>query len=401
MNNSSLYIPKTIKVGFQERKDAFTKKLAYVIYTDDAGKLRKETSWQSWRDKKIEPEDYKNEPTSGFMLNRDIKRYNWSHFSSNRSYFRVHDPRGFEFEITPENLLGILMEGDCTRRLLDGEFVYAWDGTQLALLPVKSEAYEAATKFTTLQAGKIGVKNLVPGMVYRTKKMTDLVYIGKFPWFSRNTYDLATQNNNSGTPKFVFYELAFKKEKNPNLDNLSDEELDNYAEETTYSYRHETDGFVSQSSLSNLAGCVSQEPVANYAELMDRFNKITNSSRIKEVVLTPLKEKSSQDHWYGGFVETSPGTYVEYKLWSQWLNGSYQKPWAHPNNQVDCSKTTYVFSPEKGFMQQPEPSNTRYSYYATRFRMSWNELLKLEAKTLKLKFENGKIIRFDKLSYDW
>lgn len=39
---SNIFIPKKIKVGFQERSDTFTKKLAYVIYYDQKGKLRKE-----------------------------------------------------------------------------------------------------------------------------------------------------------------------------------------------------------------------------------------------------------------------------------------------------------------------------------------------------------------------
>ena len=45
------FIPKKIKVGFQERKDTYSGKLAYVIYYDEKNNLRKEQSWNSWRDK--------------------------------------------------------------------------------------------------------------------------------------------------------------------------------------------------------------------------------------------------------------------------------------------------------------------------------------------------------------
>lgn len=31
----SIYIPKKIKVGYQNRSDTYTKKLAYVIYYDE------------------------------------------------------------------------------------------------------------------------------------------------------------------------------------------------------------------------------------------------------------------------------------------------------------------------------------------------------------------------------
>ena len=45
----SIYIPKKIKVGYQDRSDTYTGKLAYVIYYDEKNKLRKEKSWNGWR----------------------------------------------------------------------------------------------------------------------------------------------------------------------------------------------------------------------------------------------------------------------------------------------------------------------------------------------------------------
>ena len=67
---SSIFIPKTINVGYQNRSDTYTGKLAYVIYYDEKGKLRKETSWNSWRDENIPNEEFENVPTSGFVLNK-------------------------------------------------------------------------------------------------------------------------------------------------------------------------------------------------------------------------------------------------------------------------------------------------------------------------------------------
>ena len=109
---SKIFIPAKIRVGFQSRKDTYTGKLAYIIYYDATGKLRKEASWKTWRSDEIAPEEFDNTPQKGFVINKGIRRYNWSHFGSNRSYIRVYDPRGIEFEITPENLVGILTETD-------------------------------------------------------------------------------------------------------------------------------------------------------------------------------------------------------------------------------------------------------------------------------------------------
>ena len=41
MQHDKLYIPKKIKVGFQEREDTFNGLLSYIIYWDDKGVLRK------------------------------------------------------------------------------------------------------------------------------------------------------------------------------------------------------------------------------------------------------------------------------------------------------------------------------------------------------------------------
>ena len=65
-------IPEKIHVGYQNRDDTYTGKLAYVIYTDDKGKLRKERSWNGWRDHKIDSQDFENIPTDGFVLNKKV-----------------------------------------------------------------------------------------------------------------------------------------------------------------------------------------------------------------------------------------------------------------------------------------------------------------------------------------
>ena len=101
--DESIFLPKTIRVGFQHRDDTYTKKLAYVIYYDEKGKLRKEASWSSWRDSNIEPEEYDNIPTEGFVLNKKVGGYK-SDWNFRQAYVRVYDPRGFEFEITVPNL---------------------------------------------------------------------------------------------------------------------------------------------------------------------------------------------------------------------------------------------------------------------------------------------------------
>lgn len=182
---SNIYIPKRINVGFQNRIGTYTGKLAYIIYWDEKNKLRKETSWNNWRDHDIEPQDFDNEPTEGFVLNKKVGDCNsgWNH---RYAYCRVYDPRGFEFEITIENLLYILENANCIKgKGLEGEFVYGWDGKDLVLLPVNSPDYKEIQSYTEIIStnNTIKLNDLVVGYTYETKTGEHLTYLGKHPYY--------------------------------------------------------------------------------------------------------------------------------------------------------------------------------------------------------------------------
>jgi len=179
---SNIFIPKQLNVGFQSRSDTYTQKLAYVIYYDQTGKLRKETSWNSWRDDKIDPVLLENEPTSGFVINKKAGGYDtgWNH---RNTYVRIYDPRDFEFEISVANLLYILENTNSIKgKGLKGEFVYGWEGTELILIPVESPDYKKMEEFSSiLQNHKhIKCKELKVGATYKTKANDSWIYMGRF-----------------------------------------------------------------------------------------------------------------------------------------------------------------------------------------------------------------------------
>lgn len=175
-----MHIPAKIKVGYQERSDTYTGLLAYVIYYDEKGVLRKQTSWEGWRHKKHEPHDFDNVPTEGFVLNRNgggASRYSWD---SRNEFVRVFDPRGFEFEISVANLLFILQECTSTKgKGIEGELVYAWSGTTLVLVPVDCQEYKESAAFTSLKSQKIGKALMVPGTKYQMKDTSEATYLGR------------------------------------------------------------------------------------------------------------------------------------------------------------------------------------------------------------------------------
>lgn len=183
--NTSIFVPKKLCVGYCNRKDTYTGKLAYVIYYDAQGKLRKETSWQNWRDNTIEPQEFDNEPTEGFVINKKVGGVGY--YNVRQTYARVYDPRGFEFEITIPNLLWILENCDCIKgKGLVGQFVYGWDNKDLVLVPVESPDYkEIQGKAEIAYENKfIKPSELVIGATYEMMDGRRRVYMGKFPYWS-------------------------------------------------------------------------------------------------------------------------------------------------------------------------------------------------------------------------
>lgn len=186
---TSLKVPDKLKVGFDKRHDTYDGKLSYIIYWDEKGVLRKESSWEGWRDKKIDPIEVDNVPTSGLVLNKKAGGYStgWNH---RQTYVRVYDPRGFEFEISIPNLMFILENCVCNKgKGLEGEFVYAWSGTELVLLPVDSPDYKEIMEYNTMVKEDLFVKpkELKPGYAYVKTNGEEEIFLGKFPKYDSYT----------------------------------------------------------------------------------------------------------------------------------------------------------------------------------------------------------------------
>lgn len=265
---SNLYIPQKIKVGFQKRSDTYNGKLAYIIFIDEKGVVRKEGSWESWRDKKIETMELDNTPQSGYVFNKGVERNNY-HFGSGRSYIRVHDPRNFEFEISVDNLIGILMNSDVSKRDIVESCVFAWAGKDLILLPTNSEQYKESQEFTKKQFKSISTKDLKKGFTYTRKKSDEpLMYVGYYEWYEVEGYNLSRTSKSKGK-KHVFYSNVTKQ--------------------------------FMVISTNTLAECINEEVDSSYADLVDEFE---NSIHHKPLVgfelkdIKSLKTKSYYHHFY-------------------------------------------------------------------------------------------------------
>lgn len=437
---TQLIIPKKIKIGFNLRPDTYSGKLGYVIYHD--GKIwRKEQSWESWRQKEatesdkekcvenytknyyepyhksnpgsypqalnynevpefykrqfkfaegVEPIECDNVPTEGFVLNKKVGGYksDW-HVRETKS--RVFDPRGFEFEIDIPNLLYILQETNSIKgKGLEGEFVYAWDGKELVLLPTCSPDYQSCLEFTKIQNNKVSAKNLIPGASYLTKREETYVYLGKFSWF------------------------PFEYPRSGNWENRYD--LKKSREEKLHMFFDEKNNLQILPSLKNISNVISDTPVDNYAELIEKFNTENYSNKvikldgkIEKIEFSYPQENSYSSYSITGkfYKKIGENTYIKYSIHSDYgRNYNYKL-----NKYIDEFKGFNVYKDyeikidEQGFLIQKklytEYENGRYVGHKNREM----EILKTEQDVLDKKFENlyvvlsnGKEIDYDTYS---
>lgn len=184
---SNAFIPKNIRVGYQNRSDTFTGKLGYVIYYDEKGKIRKEKSWKSWCSESLGSQELENLPKTGYILNRGVRRDQYGWFASGRAMARVYHPDGFEFEITIGNLMKIIEYSDINKQEIVEPCLLAWEGTDLVLIPTNSELYTNSIKYTEQQDEKLSAKSLTIGAYYRRKKSDvddpeTFMYMGYYPF---------------------------------------------------------------------------------------------------------------------------------------------------------------------------------------------------------------------------
>ena len=169
------------KISKTSEEDYIAERLSKISKDNLKYRLSKHSHNESFR-----PIEFSNVPTSGFTLNKDVRRDGY--WGNGHNMIRVYDPRGFEFEISVINLLFILMYVDCNSRELMGELVYSWNGKDLVLLPVGTQEYQSSVQHTADQHKKVSAKDLVPG-IYKTKQGVLVKYLGKFRVYENNNYE--------------------------------------------------------------------------------------------------------------------------------------------------------------------------------------------------------------------
>lgn len=192
-------IPKKLYVTIQYRKDASEGLLGFASpYTKDASFEKRKATQDQWAygygakftidadDEVFGEFDYNenhrgtqydalmllaagcypkildNVPLEGFEISKNVRRSGgWS--GAGNVLWRIADPRGYELEISSENLAKIL---DCVTivdGVIQGKCTWGRDGSKNILLPEASAPYQEATALTELIDANITIKDITPG----------------------------------------------------------------------------------------------------------------------------------------------------------------------------------------------------------------------------------------------
>ena len=189
--------PKEILVGYETTCVPKTgNRLAYVTYMKD-GKIYKQKSFDNWRNKEAGTKTYLNEPQQGFKVLFNVGGCK-SGWNVRQTYFRVLDPRGFEFEISSNNFVNILQKETIIQGVLSGKYAYVWEGQNLELIKDDDPVYIEGVKNNTAlnnENEKVTKENIVLGQGYRLRDHKNGYYIGRLPW---KTYRGEQQLNEFG-----------------------------------------------------------------------------------------------------------------------------------------------------------------------------------------------------------
>lgn len=186
-------IPEKLWFVLGESRD---NNLAYIThYGEDAAFDKRKETGQRWACQRMrwaqpptpnvpQPEGHvvPNDPTTGFYIGSSVSRY-----TTDNKLFKIQDPRGFELEISADNLSALLHNTTVVNGLVTEPCLYGFTNGRHILLPDGCEAHKQALKDAeTLSTGLIKVKDLSPGDIVRLFNDDEGEYVyyghGKFTW---------------------------------------------------------------------------------------------------------------------------------------------------------------------------------------------------------------------------
>lgn len=120
------------------------------------------------------PHVIENVPIEGFSLEKVVSRW-----STSNKWFRIRDPRGFTLEISSENLIQILLNGEIRQGDIMGRYIWAFGTGSISLVPESNEEYLSST--SGVPKAPVMIHNY-----YKTAYGSICYYLGYHYQFSAN-----------------------------------------------------------------------------------------------------------------------------------------------------------------------------------------------------------------------
>lgn len=148
MNN--IFIPKKIKVTSNAQLGTKSGTIAFVIIEDEYGNYPSLEHFNLWKNAQSEVFDFDNIPLNNYQF------YKKSNLNSELDC-TVVDPRNFEFLISTQNLIDIIMTSNIINQTINSQCVFAWDENKnaLILLPIHSDMYYNAVEYTQFKFSQV------------------------------------------------------------------------------------------------------------------------------------------------------------------------------------------------------------------------------------------------------
>lgn len=185
-------------VGFKRdryQNDENPRLLGFAVPHDDtkSSKNRRNTV-DGWRQKDIEPRTIDNIPTRGFKIQEAVSRH-----STSNKLFRIIDPRGFELEITADNLVDLAVESTIVKGEIIDECLWAGGKGTIYLASISNPLYKQHVSVKT-----DGTTKIVEGDYYVA--VGNMISVFRYEGIYHHTYldvkHVATKGNVTKDPNF-------------------------------------------------------------------------------------------------------------------------------------------------------------------------------------------------------
>lgn len=175
MTNNEIKIPEKHYVTFQKR-DGDDLPLAFITpYGEDAAATKRMSTADSWASGDIKARTIDNDLMAGFRICHSVRR-----FRTQNVLWRVADPRGFELEISSDNLADLLATVTVEKGEILSRCVWARQRNRDVLLPEESEEYQTAIANTQRNNKTVNFKDVKPGNTIIFKNGETGKYLGSF-----------------------------------------------------------------------------------------------------------------------------------------------------------------------------------------------------------------------------